>query len=248
MLIVTMIVSGLISSNIVNVFSPYLDAALKAGGTNDPGVLTAYLAIADIVVRVFLSLLVVALWGMGPASAGYTYILKNYANEEHAWVWSDFWEYTVKNFKQSICVWIIDIIVFALLVYAFMFYSVAGGFLQIIKYVIVCVFFVYTIMHFYIYQIMLDFKITLKEIFKNSFLLAILALPVNILIFILIFAIHLIMPYLGFSIPSLASSMGYWTIYIAAALFLLQGFSGLVTAFLASRAIKKYVVIPENIE
>jgi len=42
--------------------------------------------------------------------------------------------------------------------------------------------------------------------------------------------------------------MGYWTIYIAAALFLLQGFSGLVTAFLASRAIKKYVVIPENIE
>ncbi|MBQ9756915.1 MAG: DUF624 domain-containing protein [Clostridia bacterium] len=247
-LVILMFVSGQISLQVANVFKVALDAAIKMEGVNDPGVLEAYTSIADILVRVFITLLIVTLWGTGPTNAGYTYIFRCYAREEHAFIWSEFWEHTFKNFKQTIWIFVIDVVAFVLLVNAFFFYVSQGGAMSIMKYVIMCVFLVYTMMHFYIYRIVITFKVKLGEAFKNSLLLSIIALPVNLLLFVGVLAIHFAMPYAGFTFASLTPSLGYWTVYIIMALFILPGLSGFLTAFVSDRVMKKYVQDMEKTE
>lgn len=247
-LLIMMFVSGQISVLITDVFREHLDAAIKMEGVNDPGVLTAYVSIADVIIRIFIALLLTALWGTGPASAGYNYIFSCFSREEHAFVWSEFWEQTFKNFKQTILIFIIDIFSFVLLVNAFFFYASQNGAFSIMKYVIMCFLMVYTMMHFYIYPIVISFKVKLGEVFKNSLLLSIIALPVNLLLLLGVLAIHFVMPYVGITMPSLMASLGYWTVYIGMALFVLQGLSGFLVAFVTNRVMKKYVLDEKKTE
>ena len=241
-LLIMMFLSGQISVLITDVFREYLDAAIKMEGVNDPGVLTAYVSIADVIIRIFIALLLTALWGTGPASAGYRYIFSCFSREEHAFVWSEFWEQTFKNFKQTIWIFVIDMLAFVLLVNAFFFYASEGGAFGIMKYVIMCFLLVYTMMHFYIYPILINFKVKLREAFKNALLLTIIALPANFLLLIGVLVIHFIMPCVGITMPSLMPSLGYWTVYIGMALFILQGLSGFLVAFVTNRVMKKYVL------
>ncbi len=185
-----------------------------------------------------ITLFLTAVWGMGPVTAGYTYVLRNYSREEHAWPWSDFWEHTKKNFFQALVVWLVDMVAFWLLLVAFSFYT------SVLKYVIVCIMLAYTLMHFYIYQLMVTYKLKLKEIYKYSFLLAVAALPVNLLVLVVAAALHLGLGALMLYIPN----MGYWTIYMILALFVLQGTSGLLMNFVANRAIRKYMKDEEQKE
>lgn len=233
--IVVIFFAGLLSSNVSNIVQPILMSFLE-----DMAMVQAYVNIVDLLVRVFIAVLFMSFWGMGPATAGYTYILRNYVREDYAWPWSDFWENAKSNFFQAICVWIIDVIVFCLLVIAFFYYSTAAGPVNIIKYVIAFVFLAYTMMHFYIYQLMVTFKLKLKDIFKNSFLLAVAALPENALVFVISVVIHGIFPYMG--LHFFGDSMGYWTVYILLALFILPGMSSFLMNFVANRNIKKYML------
>ena len=134
-----------------------------------------------------------------------------------------------------------DVIVFVLLIVAFLFYSTEAGTMGILKYVIAFVFLAYTLMHFYIYQLMVTFKLGIKDIFKNAFLLAIVALPSNLLALVLSVVVHGIFPYIGMNFAYFGGSMGFWTIYILFALFILQGLSGFIINFVANRTIKKYM-------
>ena len=128
------------------------------------------------------------------------------------------------------------------------FYSGAEGALGILKYVVWIVILVYTLMHFYIYPILINFKVNLRESFKNALLLTIIALPANFLLLIGVLVIHFIMPCVGITMPSLMPSLGYWTIYIGMALFILQGLSGFLVAFVTNRVMKKYVLDMERTE
>lgn len=244
-LIVVWFCAGFISKEVVNVATPYISRALNSLGVivaENREILDMYRTLSDFFVKAFVSLLFMAFWGSGPVTAGYTYILRNYAREEYAWPWSDFWEHTKNNFFQSLVVWIVDVIVFVLLIVAFMFYSTEDGNISMLKYVIAFVFLMYTMMHIYIYQLMVTFKLSIKEIFKNAFLLAIAALPVNALVLVIGLLIHFIFPYCGLNFVALGGSMGFWTIYIFFALFVLQGLSGFMFNFVANRTIKKYVL------
>ena len=229
--------SGLISNHVVNLAGPVLAQIVE-----NADIALSYTAIVDFFVRAFIALLFMSLWGVGPVSAGFTYIMRNYAREEYAWPWSDFLEHTKKNFFQALCVWVIDVIVFVLLIFSFLFYSTESGSMSLLKYVIAFVFLTYTTMHFYIYQLMITFKLKIKDIFKNAFLLAIVALPANMLVFVLTIVFHGIFPYLGLNFSFFGGSMGFWTIYILFALLILQGLSGFMINFVANRTIKKYML------
>ncbi len=235
--VIMMILSGLISSRVINTLMPLIESIVE-----ESGLVVAYSALFDVAIRLIISSVVTALWGMGPVTAGYTYILRNYSREEHAWVWSDFWEHTWKNFKQSICVWIVDIIMFTVLVCAFLFYSSQTGVLGAMKYVVVSIFFLYTIMHFYIYQMIVTFDMKLKDIYKNSFLFTFMVLPKNFLVLIAVMVAHLIFPYLGINFEYFAGKLGFWATYIALAIFVLQSLSGLIINFSAHYTIKKYML------
>ena len=46
----------------------------------------------------------------GPATAGFVYVIRNFQNQEHSWVRSDFFEQFKLNFKQGALIGIIDFI------------------------------------------------------------------------------------------------------------------------------------------
>lgn len=139
----------------------------------------------ELVLRLLFALGVVILWGAGPASAGCAYVMRNFSREEHAWVFSDFWDNVKSNFKQSITVLLIDIVILYLSLVAFNFYShqyalspnsmflVAQGLLAFLL-------ILYTFMHYYIYQIMVTYKVKLSVLYKNALLFAVAKFPQNI--------------------------------------------------------------------
>lgn len=126
---------------------------------------------------------------IGPATAGFTYVLRNFSREEHAWVFSDFMEHTRKNFKQAFIVGLIDIVAIYLGYVNYMFYSqsmYSTSIIGYIKYFVILVGVIFAIMHFYIYPMMVTFKLSIKQIFKNAFIFAMAKLPRNLLMLIVL--------------------------------------------------------------
>lgn len=140
------------------------------------------------------TILILVLWGSGPASAGFAYIYRCFTREEHAWIWSDFWGKLKENFKQAIIVVIIDIAALFLGINAIYFYfmqytSQHSMIWLLLCYVSVIMMIVYTFMHYYIYQLMVTFDSKLRELYRNAVILAIGKAPMNLLLTVIAGAI-----------------------------------------------------------
>lgn len=188
---------------------------------------------------------VLSLFLAGPATAGFTYVIRNFQREEHAWVMSDFFEHFRKNFKQATAMAFIDAIVYFLLYVAFVFYAYMIGdvnpaMAQISPFLLaaVCVIaIVYTWMHFYIHTMMVTFKLSLKDILRNSLLFAIGKLPVNLLITVICGAIVL-------------ASVYYLFIGAILAALITVSLIGFIVVFSVYPSIDSYLITPAmaNIE
>lgn len=235
--IITFIVCGFITQNIISSnMHTSADFAQSA-------------EILDVILRFFVSLVFMIFWGMGPVTAGFTYVLRNYSREEHAWLWSDFWQHAKENFKQSIVVWIVDLVMAILLYTAFSFYSSQTSAFFYIRYVILWVAIFYTMMHFYIYQIMVTFKMSLKEIYKNALLFSMAKLPLNLFVLIVLLLINVGVPYYGIMGFGGQTPILYWVIFFGLELVILISLSGFITNFSAYQGIKAHMLPDEeNIE
>ena len=242
--IVMMFLSGLLSSHFVNASEPVL-AQIMGFATPDMSnaEFSGMLAILDIGVRVVVSFIVAIMWGMGPVTAGFTYILRNYAREEHAWLFSDFFGKAKQNFGQALVVWIIDLLAFVVLTTAFFFYSAQPGFLHYMSYVVLSVIILYTAMHFYIYQCMITFKLSIKDIFKNSAIFALVEAPKNLLLEFILMFVHLVLPYMA---ALNGWSVWFWLIFIILELVVLVAASGFTVNFWVYPALEKYIIEAEK--
>ena len=124
---------------------------------------------------------------IGPATAGFTYVLRNFSREQHSFVWMDFIDAFRANWKQSVVVSIVDAIMIYLAVLNFGFYnSMAGGEHSLIGYILLIAFVIililYLFMHYYIYMVLVTFDLKMKDVFRNSFILGVLGIPRNLLI------------------------------------------------------------------
>ena len=165
-------------------------------------------------------LLYISVIGLAPIITGFTYVLRNYSREQHAWIFSDFFEHIRKNFKQAMFVFLIDFVAVYLVLTNYAFYSSlenANMLITIAKTFIVIATLIYFMMHFYIYQIMVTFSMTVKQIYRNSLILTLAHLPRNLGILALI-------------------------IIIAIATFSFSTFIGVVIAFLLSVSLIGYTV------
>ncbi len=136
------------------------------------------------------TVILTVLWGTGPASAGYTFILRNFAREEHVWLTSDFFEKCKENFKYCLVFFLVDIAVLVLGLNAIVFYyNLAKGgnslFLYLMFISILCML-VYTFMHFYLYQFAVTFENNLREIYKNALIMAIATMPMNLILTVIV--------------------------------------------------------------
>lgn len=125
---------------------------------------------------------------VGPAQAGFTYILRNYSREEHAFIWWDFKDNAKKNFKESIIISLIDFAVTIIMGITLNFYfSYQGGniLMTFATGLLVMAFVLYLMMHLYIYPMLVTFKLSIKQIYKNALLFAIMKFIPNLGILLL---------------------------------------------------------------
>lgn len=173
---------------------------------------------------------------VGPAQAGMTYVLRNYSREEHAFLWWDFKEQALKNFKQSLIVSLINaavtVIVF-LDVYLYRQFSnvnpmliTAATTFMVIAYII------FMMMSMYIYPMMVTFDLTIRQLYKNAFLFAILKFFPNLLILIVVF----LLVFLSFYFSPV---IGYLLF-----IFILMGLTSFITNFYVYSKIDKYMIQP----
>ncbi len=244
--VVTMFAVGILSSRITEFFAPMLAEGMGltlADMANQE--LSLAIIIFDIMTRIVLSVAFVVFLGMGPVTAGITYILRNYAREEHTWLWSDLWRNIKANFKQSTVLWMMDIAVFIALVVAFSFYISMGGAALYLVYGLVFVTIMYLMMHIYVYQIMVTFKLPFKDVLKNALLMSLQTVPQNLLMIVILSAIHIGLPYFGMTTGSI---MTVFPVFLLLEALLLIAASGFMTNFFIYPTVEKYIKQAENID
>ncbi|MBQ2755605.1 MAG: YesL family protein [Oscillospiraceae bacterium] len=119
---------------------------------------------------------------IGPATAGVTYVLRNFSREQPGFLWYDFWSAFKSNFKQSFVMGIINIIVygagaFGAYIYflrieenrAFLVLFIASLLLLVL----------YSIFNYYTYLVMVTVELKLSAILKNSFIFTVLGIKDN---------------------------------------------------------------------
>ena len=144
---------------------------------------------------------------VGPAQAGFTYVLRNHSREEHAFLWGDFKEHALKNFKQSSIISLINLVVFVVLVVDASFYvkflqnigqgtadagmykwfiPAASGFLIVGSLLVM-------MMNMFIYPMLITFHISIKQLLKNALIFSIVKFLPNLIILVLCFAFTLVL-------------------------------------------------------
>lgn len=229
--LVTLVITGVISSRITN----SLFVAL-----NDPS-LEPTLALLDILLRIVFSLLFTVFYGLGPATAGATYIIRNYGREEHCWLVSDFFERFKSNFKQSFVIWIIDLAALFTMTVAIEFYMNSG--IYILAVILIFVSLVYTLMHLYIYQIMITFELSLKHILKNSLIFALAKAPKNFLLLLINVLVHIIIPVAAVFITQSVTAVA---VVVLLEIFILPALTSFTTNFFIYSDIEKYINLAQS--
>ncbi len=174
-----------------------------------------------------------------PAHAGFTYILRNFVRQEHAWLWSDFWGRTKQNLKQAFAVYFIDLFINCCFIIALNFYYTKLMSSSETIYVVMTVLFLvatvfYAIMHDYIWTMMVTIDLKIKNIYKNAVLFSILGLGKNILSL----ALRLVLFFIVFNyLHPFAAFIVYAILFLSASHLLSQVYS--------YPYIKKYLIDPQ---
>ncbi len=228
--IALLFVVGLLSSRITDSLTPFLEESYFD--------IEYTKIIFDIFLRCVLSILFIVFFGAGPVTAGFSFVLRNFSREDHSWVASDFFQHTKTNFLQSIIVFVIDILVFCLLVISFLVYSSMNTPLAYAKYIVISFLILYMMMHLYIYPLMVTFSLSLKDIYKNSILLALVNMPKNMLLLIMTALIHFVIPYF-----LLANSVSLFAVplYFIFEIIALVGITGFMSSFFTYPSIEMLI-------
>lgn len=168
-------------------------------------------------------------------TAGLTYVLRNFSRQEHAFLWMDFRDTIKSNWKQSLIIGAIDLVVYFLMIFSINFYytQFQTNNLFAVPFALCFIFIViFTFMQYYLFVMLITFDLNIKQLLKNAFIFSFAGLGHNLIITffcgLLVFVMYLFWPYSFVLVP-----------FIAISTF------GFIITFNVWPVIKKYM-IPEN--
>ncbi len=132
------------------------------------------------VMYVWLFMLIPCILITGPFTAGISFVTRNWARDEHAFIWSDFKDAVKENWKQALGISAITSVMPLILYVCWTFYgqmSAQSYFFivpQMLATVLTLVWFMSLI---YMYPLMVSYKLKFKDLLRNGVLLAIGRLP-----------------------------------------------------------------------
>jgi uncharacterized membrane protein YesL len=161
----------------------------------------------------------VPLIGISIPTSGFAFILRNYARQEHAFLWLDYKDTIKSNWKQSLAVGTISFIAFFVMIFSAKFYYFQmnnnNNDFFVIPFLFSAIFIIlFTVMQFYIYTLLITFQLSVKQILKNAFIFSFAGLWHNLIIIlfcgILALATYILSPLSFFFVPFiLLSTFGF---------------------------------------
>ena len=161
------------------------DAVKEAAGM-DPGQVLDAGQVLDVLYSLLFSTLIwlfpcIAI--TGPATAGVAYVTRNWARDEHAFIWSDFKDAVKDNWKQALPVSIITGLLPLVVFVAWRFYgaqAATSAFYVLPQVLVLMLGIVWMLTVTYLYPLMVSYKLSFKDLIRNGLLLAVARLPMSV--------------------------------------------------------------------
>lgn len=161
--------------------------AQVAAGTLAQEALSEGMAMFDVAVRGVvmqtLLLLVPCIALTGPFTAGVCYVTRNWARDEHAFIWSDFRDAVKENWKQGLATSAVTGFMPLILYVCFTFYGnmAKENMLFIVPQVLcITIILIWMCSLMYTYPQMVTYRLRYRDLLKNSFFLTIARLPMTL--------------------------------------------------------------------
>lgn len=174
----------------------YVDEALvgtpvmtldQEGNEVDSGLTYITSADADEMTHTLLTMLVLLMIPCititGPATAGVCYVTRNWARDEHAFIWSDFKDAVKANWKQSLLVSFITSLIPAVVYMCWQFYgemAASQPLMAIPQVLVLMAGIVWALAVTYMHPMIVSYDLKFRDILRNAFLLAIARLPMSV--------------------------------------------------------------------
>lgn len=159
----------------------------------------------------------------GPVQAGLAYVTRNWARDEHAFIWDDFKDAVKENWKQALAVSAITSVVPILLYVCWNFYGQMANqqALFIVPQILtVSLGILWCLGLVYMYPLIVTYNLKFKDLIKNGLLLAIARLPMTIGIRLVMLVLWLIVLVLLFM-----TSIGTYAPLFIGLYYILIGYS-----------------------
>ena len=191
--------------------------------------------------NVMYSMLNLLLIPHGFVSTGITNVTRNLARDKHTFGLSDFFDTAKKNWKQGLGAGLINILVTAVLVFGIWFYFTSDGlFARLGLGVCVIAFAAFSFMKYYIWLIIITFKLPLKSVYRNAFYFVFLNFKNNLIVgavsfafYALLLGVFLVLPYpLTISIEFLLTVMFF------------PGFKQLLVQYCVFPSVQEHMIEP----
>jgi uncharacterized membrane protein YesL len=128
----------------------------------------------------WLYMLIPAITITGPFTAGVSYVTRNWARDEHAFVWSDFKDAVKANWKQALIISFITSLMPAVLYICWSFYgqmAAQSPFFVVPQVLAIMLGVVWFLAVIYMYPLMVTYKLKFKDLIRNALLLSVGRLP-----------------------------------------------------------------------
>lgn len=178
---------------------------------------------------------------LSPFIAGLTYITRNFTREEHAFVWSDFWDAVKGNWKYFLINGCIVYVVYAVLSFAMTYYQ-SRATEQSLFYVPywMCILFgiIFIFAQYYLPVMFITFDLKFKQFYKNAFIFVVAGFWRNILLTV-IFGVLI---YLAVAVIPIINLTVF--IFFLLLLFVLFSFISYLINFVVYPVVDRYMVKP----
>lgn len=175
-------------SPVSSLFGP-LYGATKISGEISPltsalkGVLGVQVEISvpTVATYIFYGIGLFTLFTFGLSMIGSTYIVRNIVKGDPIFFMQDYFHAIKRNWKQALFFGILDIVLLLLIFYDIIFFAANAStyLMSLMFYLTVAIGIIYFVMRYYIYTIMLTFKLSLYKILKNAFLFSLIGFKRN---------------------------------------------------------------------
>ena len=178
----------------------------------------------------------------GPFNAGVTYVLRNWARDEHSFVLSDFKDALKANWKQALVISCIDGIMPFLMMTCWRFYT--GMASQSLIFILpaaltMLIGVIWTLASMLAYPLLITYQLRTRDVIRNAVLMTVAKLPIALLIKLA----TLVVPALAYGLMALLPNIQMQILMVVSLLYLtfLVAFNKLITVSYANWLCETYL-------